>query len=276
MGKWRAVITIVLALVIAGTASMFTHRWLKKTKITTSSEVKIVAVPVAVAATDLTWGTKLKNEMVDTVSYLKESLPPGHFTSVEKLTGRVLINPVKKGEPILEYRLAPVDVKTGGVTAIVKPGKRALAVKGDKVIGISGFIRPNNRVDVLVTMKNPRTKKEMTKLVLEDVLVLATGTEIQQNPEGGKPHSVDVYTLEVTPSEGEKLALASTNGKLQFALRNVTDKENILTKGATISGTLSSLRPRDKVRSGKKWVPAKKHVVEVIKGDKVSKRSFKQ
>jgi pilus assembly protein CpaB len=277
MGKWRAVITIALALVIAGSASMFAYKWLKKQSAgKTLVEANTVAVPVAVAAADLNWGTKLKAEMVDTVSYLKESLPPGHFSSEETLAGRVLINPVKKGEAILECRLAPPDVTTGGVTAIVKPGKRALAVKGDKVIGISGFIRPSNRVDVLVTMKNPRTKKEMTKTVLENVLVLATGTEIQQNPEGGKPHAVDVYTLELTPTEGEKLTLASTMGKLQFALRNVTDGENILTRGATISGTLSSLRPKDKVRSGKKWVPAKKHVVVVMKGDKVSKKSFKQ
>jgi pilus assembly protein CpaB len=276
MRKWRAIITIVLAIMVAATTGMFTHKWLQK-QVTAKEVVQVEseAVPVAIAAADLTWGTKLKPEMVEAVHYLKESLPPGHFSNPESLIGRVLIVPVKKSEPILESRLAPTSVTTGGVSAIVKPGKRALAVKGDKVIGISGFIRPSDRVDVLVTITNPRTKREMTKTVLEGVLVLATGTEIQENPEGGKPHSVDVYTLEVTPEEGEKLALAATQGKLQFALRNVADIETVLTRGATISSTLASFRPKERVKSGKRWVTPKTLVVEVIKGDKVTKMKFK-
>ena len=75
--------------------------------------------------------------------------------------------------------MAPDSVTTGGVSAIVKPGKRALAVKGDKVIGLSGFIRPGNWVDVLVTITNPLNKRKITKTVLENILVLATGIEIE-------------------------------------------------------------------------------------------------
>jgi pilus assembly protein CpaB len=175
---------------------------------------------------------------------------------------------LKINEPIVEARLAPTSVKTGGVSAIVSPGKRALAVKGDKVIGISGFIKPNDRVDVLVTLTDSRYKRDMTKIVLEDVLVLATGTEIVQNGEGGKPHPVDVYTLEVTPKEGERLALAASQGKLQFSLRNPTDKETVLTYGATIAGTLGAFRPKTKA--------AQRSVsVQVVKGDKVSKVKVK-
>ena len=121
----------------------------------------------------------------------------------------------------------------GGVSAVIKPGMRAIAVKGDKVIGISGFIQPGNRVDVLVTLKDPKTKNETTKMVLSNVLVLATGTEVQEKQDG-KPSPVDVYTLEVDPNQGEMLALAAAEGKLQFALRNMMDMETLLTKGATV------------------------------------------
>ncbi|MCK4425908.1 MAG: Flp pilus assembly protein CpaB, partial [Deltaproteobacteria bacterium] len=233
-------------------------------------------VSVVVAAADLPWGTKLESKMTDTLPYLKESLPPGYSSSPESLEGRVLISPLRLNQPILEPCLAPVSVTTGGVSAIVTPGKRALAVKGDKVIGLSGFIRPGNRVDVLVTITVPKTKKEITKeitkTVLEDVLVLATGIEIQENKEGGKPHSVDVYTLEVTPDEGERLALASARGKLHFALRNVTDRETVLTKGATISGTVASFRPKTKTRRQNK--KAAVTVREVINGDMVTVKIF--
>jgi pilus assembly protein CpaB len=269
MGKWKAFVPLALALVIASLVGIFAYKWLIQTTQKKVVSVESEAVPVAVAAADLPWGTKFSPEMVKTLPYLKESLPPGSFLDTESLKGRVLISPLKKNELVLECRLAPDSVTTGGISAIVKPGKRALAVKGDKVIGLSGFIRPGNWVDVLVTTTNPLNKRKITKIVLENILVLATGVEIEETKEGGKPHSVDVYTLEVTPVEGEKLSLAANHGKLHFALRNITDKEIVLTNGATISGTLASFRPKKKKQASKTFT------VEVIEGSKMIKKKFK-
>ena len=114
--------------------------------------------------------------------------------------------------------------------------------------------------------------------MLANVMVLATGTEIQEKKDG-KPSPVDVYTLEVDPEEGEKLALAAAEGKLQFALRNVTDTETVLTKGATIPSALASLRgviPKAApVAQVKKWAPRENSfTVETIKGDKIEKQKF--
>ena len=190
----------------------------------------------------------------------------------------MVLSPLKATEAVLESRLAPESVTIGGVSAVIRPGMRAIAVKGDKVIGISGFIQPGNRVDVLVTLKDPRNKSETTKMVLSNVLILATGTEFQDKQDG-KPSPVDVYTLEVDPEQGEKLSLAAAEGKLQFALRNSMDMETVLTKGATISQTLASLRGADpKVETPTKvreWVPRNRSVtVETIKGGTVGKQKF--
>ena len=273
MRKWRAMIPIALALVVAVTASILLYKWLQTQRPPKETvKVETEAVPVAVAAVDLAWGTKLEPEMIETVPYFEESLPPGYASNPESLQGRVLISPVKPNEPILESKLAPTSVTTGGVSAIISPGKRALAVKGNKVIGISGFIRPANRVDVLVTFTEPKNKREITKTVLEDILVLATGTQIEENSKGGKPHPVDVYTLEVTPEEGERLALSATRGKLQFALRNVMDRETVLTKGATIARTLAYFRP--KMPAKKRWVRPATRTVEIITGDVDGMRKF--
>ena len=267
MGKWKVIVPLALALVIATLVTIFVYKWLKvQAAPKEMAKVESEVVSVAVAAADLPWGTKLEPEMVKTLPYLKESIPPGSFLDTGSLKGRVVISPLRQNEPILECRLAPDSVTTGGVSAIIKPGKRALAVKGDKVIGLSGFIRPGNWVDVLVTITNPLNKREMTKTVLENILVLATGVEIEENKEGGKPHSVDVYTLEVTPREGETLSLAATEGKLHFALRNVIDKETVLTKGATVSGILASLSPKKKQRAANTT-----YKVETIKGRDVRK-----
>ena len=128
------------------------------------------------------------------------------------------------------------------MSAILKPGKRAISIKGTKVLGLSGLVKPGDRVDVLLITTNPKTKESVNKTVFENVRVLATGTQLVENDEG-KPSPVDNYTLEVTPEEGEKLVLASTKGKLQFALRNMLDTETVLTTGATLSETLASYRP---------------------------------
>lgn len=280
MGRWKAFIPIALALILATGGSIFLYKWLqiKTAPADVVKKVEAEAVEVVVAAVDLPWGTKLQKEMLKTVHFLKESLPNGYQSDPVGLVGRVVVSPLKASEAVLESRLAPKSVTTGGVSAVIKPGMRAVAVKGDKVIGISGFIQPGNRVDVLVTLKDPKTKNETTKMVLSNVLVLATGTEIQEKQDG-KPSPVDVYTLEVDPEQAEKLALAAAEGKLQFALRNMLDMETVLTKGATVKQTLASLRGADPKANTptkvKNWVPRNRSLtVEMIKGDKVSKQKF--
>jgi pilus assembly protein CpaB len=293
MGNWRAIVPIFLSLAIAVAGSILLYKWINSQRAPKEIvKVEAEAVPVTVAAVDLPWGTKLKPEMVKTVPFLKESLPPGYFSSYEDLKDRVLITPIKLNEPIGEHKLAPTNVTTGGVSAILKPGTRAIAVKGDKVIGISGFINPGNRVDVIVTVSDPSSNEVKAKIILDDLLVLATGTQIQKN-EKGEPMPVDVYTLEVTPEQAEKLALASTQGKLQFALRNLTDSEDINTEGVTIAQVLNSSdgtgrniiaapakveheKPvkRRPITKKRRWVPRRSITVEIIKGTEVTHKKL--
>ena len=277
MGKWKTIAPIGISIIIAVVGSVFIYRWINlKTAPKNVVKVQYDAVPIVVAAADLHWGTQLKPGMVKTEPFLKESLPEGYFTRTTDLNNRVVIASIKKGEPIVEHRLAPVSIKTGGVSAVLEPGKRAVAVKGNKVLGISGFVNPGNRVDVLVTIKDPKTKLDKTKTVLENIPVLATGTMMEKN-EKGKPAPVDVYTLEVTVEQAEKLALAGSKGQLQFALRNITDAKPVLTKGATISQTLASLTKREpKHEANRKWRPRPSSVtVEIIKGNTLNKKQMK-
>jgi len=276
MQRLKTFLPIVMAICIALGGAVLTYRWVNNQIAPSPRQVeKAKTVPIVVALSDLPWGTQVTSTHIKTANFFEESLPPGCFRDVAELEGRVLLFPVKGDEPILESRLAPTSVKTGGISAVVKPGKRAIAVKGDKVIGLAGLIRPGNRVDVLVTLEDPRKKSEVTKVVLQDVPVLATGAELTENGDGASS-PVDVYTLEVTPEEGEKLSLAAAEGKLQFALRNATDLETVLTDGATVTGTLASFRriapPRKKKTSGDPFV----RKVQVIKGNQVSQKNFYQ
>jgi pilus assembly protein CpaB len=296
MGKYKPFILLGAAVVVALVTSVLIYNWLQRKS---KAEIpKMQTQSVAVAAADLSWGTILTQEMIRVTPFLKTSLPEGYFSDPASLVGRVLTSPVKANEPIFETKLAPTSVKTGGVAAVVSPKKRAIAVKVDKVIGVSGFIHPNNRVDVLVTLTTGKTPTSITKTVLENILVLAAGPEFEAKGKEEKPSTVDVVTLEVTPEEAEKLALAATEGKILLTLRNFSDSEDVLTKGMTIpvlltsySGysavsetkpvaTVSTRRPASlktpihvtekKAESEKK----KPFVVEVIKGGKSSEVKF--
>ena len=298
--NWKTYLPIVVSVLIAVAGSFFLYQWMDKQK--TPVEViqvakKQDAVPIAVAAANLPWGTKIRPEMVKTAPFLKESLPTGYFVSTADLKDRVILTPLKMNEPITEDKLAPVSVKTGGVSAILKPGTRAIAIKGNKVLGISGLINPGNRVDVILTVTDPTLKKIRSKIVLENLLVLATGTEIQKN-EKGEPMPVDVYTLEVTPEQSEKVALAASEGNINFALRSATDSEDIYTRGITIPELLASssyyevstvvpekVQPAEpkktkaaaepeKIQKKRKWKPRSSITVEIIKGTELKKKKF--
>jgi len=245
MGKLKALIPFVLALVVALTVTGLIYNWMKQ-----KSNVPMVSrvipedrVQIVLAHDDLSWGTKISAEMVKTAPIAKDYAPAGSFSNPAELEGRILVSPVKQNEPIMESKLAPRDVTTGGVSAVVHEGMRAIAVAGDKVIGLAGFIQPGNYVDILVTVQDPQNDKlHYTKTVLENIRVLATG--IQVDNKGDKPAPVDVFTVEVTPEQGEQLSLAAVQGKLHFALRNVTDKNTVLTLGSTVPDLLEAYRPR--------------------------------
>jgi pilus assembly protein CpaB len=242
MDRWRAVVPIVLALVVAVVASVLIYKWMKKQ--TAPKEVaKIEEVRLKEAATaevNLPVGTQLKAEMIKSVSFLEDSLPPGSFSDPNELVGRVVIAPLERQELILESRLAPKDVKRGGMAAILKPGKRAISIAGNKNLGVSGLVNPGDRVDILLT--TTAGKGKINKTIFENVLILATGAQLSKNPEG-KTSPVDSYTLEVTPEQAEKVILATSEGKIHFALRSVLDRQTVLTTGATSQEILASYRP---------------------------------
>jgi pilus assembly protein CpaB len=281
MKRSQPFILLGLAVCMALVTSVLVYNWLQRQPKVVEKVIGSQTDMVAVAMSDLFWGTKLTPEHIKLVPFPTGSLPEGHFSAVETLQGRVLVANLRTNEPIIEYKLAPREVTMGGVAAVTSPEKRAMAVKVDDVIGVAGFINPGNHVDVLVTIDN---SPPVTKTVLQNVLVLATGPDLDRKGKEEKPSSVKVITLEVTPEEGEKLALAATEGKVVLALRNQLNAEAVLTKGATIPALLNSYRVREEVKreepkatvKGNPKPAAPEVSVELIQGGKVSTLTFKR
>ncbi len=277
----RPVILIVLTVVVAFATSFLVYRWLEDRSVALANQ-RGELVNVAVAVTDLNWGTIIKPEMVKTVPFLKGSIT-GYLSDPATIAGRVVITPIKADEPIFESRLAPSDVTKGGVAAVISQNKRAMAIKVDRVKGVSGFIHPGNRVDVVATFRRSFSAMPVTMTVLENIPVLATGTDTEVRDTKGKqekPVEVDVITLEVSPDEAEVLALAATEGKLQLSLRNFSDTANTATKGTSVQALIRFLSGKEPAprRVSRKNEPVQEAYtrVQLIEGQKVNDVHFKE
>ncbi len=138
---------------------------------------------------------------------------------------------------------------------------------------------PGTTVDVLVTGPLPggsAGESNITRVILENVRVLAAGQKIEQDREG-KPQTVPVITLLVTPEDAAKLTMASTEGKIQLALRNTIDTKTVdpppVLQAALFAGGL--LQPaKHAIHKESPPPPPSPYVVEVISGGKRETKSF--
>jgi pilus assembly protein CpaB len=268
MKRYRPLVFFGLALVLGLVTSILVFSWLQneKNRLMAAPIPLSKNVQVLVANGDLTWGTKLTPEMLQLQEIPPGVIPEGHFTSQEAIKDRVLLVNMKRNELLLESKLAPLGTTNGGVAAVTDPNKRAMSVKVDDVIGVAGFIKPNDRVDVMVTIE-PQAGKQgnsIAKMILENVKVLAAGTQMERKGKDEEPTQVQVITVEVDVEEAEKLALASTQGRLRLALRNPLNSERVLTKGANVGALLSSFRPKAARKAQGEEGSIR---IEVIKGD---------
>ncbi len=256
-----------LALLLAVVAGILAFQWMRAAGAQNRPQA-VRTQPLVVASRDLPAGTRLEPAMLKVAEFPQNLVPAQSYATTQELSGRMIVTAVSAGEPLTPSRLSG-EAAAGGISAVITPGKRAMAVRGNKVMGLAGFIRPGNMVDVLVTLPvDNNASKTTTKLVLENVPVLAAGAQMTAEKDEA-PSQADVYTLELTPHESEKLALASTQGTLHFALRNASDSEPVLTEGADTKTTLASLRARPAGRAARAV-----NTVEIITGSQKSQVSF--
>jgi pilus assembly protein CpaB len=236
MAERRYTTIFAIAVLTAGVATFGIYRVLQAAK----AKNKIQTQPVVVALQDVSEGRSIEPSSVTVAQWPAGTVPAGAFSSVDSVVGRVTRIDVFKGEVIVPGRLAPNG--TGpGLQVKITPGKRAFAVWIDDVAGISGMIQPNSRVDVMVTTQDQKTNQQVSKLFMSNMRVLSVGT-ISQVSSDNRPISAPTATLEVTPVEAERLAIAQGTGRIQLVLRGYGDPDSIKTNGANSSDVLAQLR----------------------------------
>ena len=229
MRNKRFFIVLTGALLFGVLAAFSVSRYLSSAQAFSKDLKRVVVARVAIPV-----GTKLVAEQLMVVQFSNESAPDGAFEAPEKLVGRVAVTNLAVRDPVVESRLAP-EGTAGGLSAIIPEGYRAMTVKVDDVVGINGFIMPGTLVDVVVviTPTEPSAGQAgpISKIVLQNIKVLANGQNIDKPENQRDANSVKAVTLLVLPEQAEKLALATSEGKLQLVMRNSIDQGDEQTKG---------------------------------------------
>lgn len=274
----RIFAVLAIAVLAGGGLAYGTYNFIQNQPVKTVAGVA-AGQPVVVAAADLQLGTELKKEDVLVISFPAGQVPAGSFSNPGDVIGRGLIVPVVKNEPVLGAKLASREAGAG-LPPVIPEGMRAVSVRVNEVIGVAGYVLPGTRVDVLATASPTDAHQDTTsKVILSNVQVLTAGTRMEDQ-EKGKPVQVTVVTLLVTPEQSERLALASTEGKIQLALRNPLDLGAPETPGIRTAGlmgrvqaapvrTAASSRPRSSQPVTQMAPPPPPlPTVEMIRGDK--------
>ena len=232
---------------------------------------------VVVARRDLPVGQLIGEEDVRLVDWPGDAVPQGYARAVADVVGRGLMDDVRLNEPLLETKLGTRG-GGGGLPIVIPEGKRAYTIRVDEATGVAGFIDQGTRVDVIVSMNPPNDSRNdlVTRIVLQNVEVLARGQSIQKD-ESGQPLVVPVVTLAVTPEEAERMAAISMNARFALALRNMIDVKEVRTSGIRMSAVLTppgGARMPSSRSTGRVAVPQTEESQTVIKMFKGGKRAL--
>jgi pilus assembly protein CpaB len=269
---------LLVAIVIGALSAAWVYRSLraKERAIELARKQAVGAtVDLVVASETLSIGTRIEPRQVRIARWPIDVEPEGATRKPEEVVGQIAKATIDKNQPIVKNNLVGQGV--GLLPLLISEGMRGLSVKVDSVTGVSGFITPSSRVDVLVAGQPEGSgEREMrSKLILQNVRVIATGKSIEQKDD--KPVEVPTVTLLVSPEDAEKLTLATRSEPVRLALRNYRDEEYVRTPGITLSqlfgengvpaGVLAKAAP-------KKRAATPQYSVEVFLGDKATRQTL--
>jgi pilus assembly protein CpaB len=218
----REAVFAACAVVLAIFTAMLVRNYTQNAQVVSNvSPQGVEAAQVVVATQDLSLGTRIEEHHVKLIPWPADAIPNGAAREVQAVVGKVALASVVQNEPLMPQKLAAADTQ-GLMALVIPPGMRAVSVPVNKVTGISGFVSPGTRVDVIciMTQKGEAGGRRAFTL-LQDVKVLAVNQTLDERET--KPTTADTVTLLVTPEDSHRLTLASAEGTLQLSLRNYGD-----------------------------------------------------
>jgi pilus assembly protein CpaB len=223
---------VLISLCIGLLCAALTFRYLSVLRVREAKRVQ--PMPVVVTTRPIAARTIITPSDVQVKMVPAALLPADCATSLNEVAGQVALSSLRAEVPVPRKAVATRDA-TLGMAYMVPAGMRAVAVALDPIIGVAGFLKPGDRVDVLTTISIDDLK--VTKTVLQDVTLLAIGPTVRSSSEQSTMNQNEKTleeanaTLAVTPDQAEKLILSETDGHLRLTLRPADDRAIVVLKG---------------------------------------------
>jgi len=232
-------VSLVFALVVSAVFYQMTARsgTARRVEATDQKDLVITTRPLGV-------GVMLKPADVKVIKVASSAFPKGGFSKIEDVLDRPVISNMLLEEAVLDGRLAAKGSGLG-LAPTIPVGMRAVTVRMNDIASVAGFVLPGMKVDVLVTGHPPSGDGDMTTTVLQNMLILSSGTTMQADARGQAIQAPSV-TILATPDQAELLTLAGSDGKIQLVLRNSSDQGMEKTGGHIVSELYGNRRPAAK------------------------------
>lgn len=232
--KIIAILVLIFGVVLAGGAIYFASTYFEEfeRRMAQQQPQGPKMVNIVVAKATLPYGTVLSgSKHLRWQAWPEESLPQGAFTDAKALLGdksqpkeqrrRVVLRQIEPGEPILASKITGFGGQQRMAMQLTE-GRRAFSIRIDPISGVAGFINPGDRVDIIM-IRNIGGGNLESKVVMQNVLVIAVDHDTNQ--EANRPKNARTATVEVTPSDAQKLTLAQHLGRLSLTLRAIDNHE---------------------------------------------------
>ena len=265
MRRKRTLLVLLLALLSGAVAAISALRYLQNRPTPLIAANTTETSPVVVAAREVPLGQTLTEEDVRIIEWPVDALPSGVASATSEVVGRSVVDDLNTNEPVLTAKLAEGGLY--GMVPLIPEGMRAVSVSVDQVIAVAGFVTPRTRVDVILIMEAPGSSETLSKVILENLTVLAANQIITEN-EQGQPIVSSVVTVLVTPEQAEKITLADTQGTLRLALRNTLDLASYETEGERESRLFRTAggTPAPRPRVGTTTRTPSESIIEMYRG----------
>ncbi|CCQ73549.1 Flp pilus assembly protein CpaB [Magnetospira sp. QH-2] len=230
----RTVILLVVAIGIAAFTALFARGWANSQKMAPGGEPIVEkqmteAVRVLVAKNAIPAGTFVKPEHMSWQTWPEEGLSEAYTvegrSDMTRFEGAVARTAVSQGQPIMDAQVVHPGER-GFLAAVLTPGQRAISVPVNATSGISGFVFPGDRVDLVLTVKFQSKNKDgemqrrhATRTLMDNVRVLAIDQKVEQAD--GTVSVAKTATVEVTAEQAERIALALEMGQISLSLRSL-------------------------------------------------------
>jgi len=251
--RLSSMITFVTGLAVAGGSAYLARDFLENKYARVPAEKQETLVNVIVAAQDIPFGRVIESHSLTTMPWPREAVPAGTFTQYSTLLpesgnpSRRARRAISQGELILVSKVSDFGEKVT-ITQTLGPNHRAMAIKVNAVTAVGGFVTPGDRVDILLTQGRGENLKTVT--ILQNARII--GVDQDADEQTDSPEVARTVTVEVTPGQGQKLALAQTAGVLNLTLRTLEATTDVPLEAIQLSDVMGEISPLEQEKHSTK------------------------